>query len=1100
MKGLVSLKTLAIPVMAFALALPTFAQKKNADAAKEPKDPINSGVISGLKFRNVGPATTSGRVADFAVHPQNHKVYYVAAASGGVWKTENAGNTFEPIGDTISSYSMGCITLDPNNPNTVWLGTGENNNQRSVGYGNGVYKSVNGGKGWIHCGLQNSEHIAKIIVDPRNSDVVYVAAVGPLWNSGGDRGLYKTTDGGKTWTAVLTIDANTGVTDLVMDPRNPDVLIASAYQRRRHVWTYIGGGPSSGLHKTTDGGKTWRKITEGIPGGEIGRIGLAISPVNPDYVYAVVEAEDGKGGFFRSTDRGESFSKMGGKFTSGNYYQEIIADPIYRDRVYLMDTYGAVTDDGGKTWRNIGNKARHVDDHAFWINPNDAEHVRIGCDGGIYESWNGGATWDFKENLPITQFYKVAVDNSEPVYHIYGGTQDNFSLGGPSRTLNASGIANSDWFITQGGDGFESAIDPLDPDIAYAQYQYGGLIRYDRTSGEQVDIRPMPKADEPAWRWNWDAPLLISPHNNKRLYFCANKVFRSDDRGNTWQTISPDLSRQLDRNQLAVMDKVWSMDAVAKNKSTSIYGNITAFDESPKKEGLLYAGTDDGLIHISNDNGATWRKVDGIAGVPERTYVNAIVTSVHDANTAYAVFNNHKNGDFKPYIFKTTDAGNTWKAIQGNLPVRGTVYDIAEDHEKADLLFAGTEFGFFATVDGGVKWIQVKGGLPIVAIKDIEIQRRENDIVVASFGRGFFVLDDYSPLRQLQKEMLDKEGHIFPIKKAPMFIERTPLGLPGKGFHGESYYLAPNPPFGATFTYYVKESPKSIKEKRQEAEKAAAEKGEKIMYPSAEALRAEDHEAASYLLFEIRDSNGEVVRRLTASNGTGMQRISWDLRAHSFSPVRLGGGGGGDDFFSNPDGGHLVAPGKYNITLFQVQGSEITRLAGPTDFEARPLVQNKLAANDPVALQAFYDKVTKLWRAGQGASRALGELQNRHKLLQAAVLQTPGASTTLLKDLAEVDAKLTEMNRLLEGDNSLVNREFEVNPSINTRIGEVMYGLWTTTADPTTTQRNSYEIAYGQLKEQLVRLREVDTKLAELENAIEKAGGPWTPGRIPNLD
>ncbi|MEL6653295.1 MAG: glycosyl hydrolase, partial [Bacteroidota bacterium] len=664
-------------LLALCLSLPLsmMAQKKKKNKNEEEPTKeeyfLKSSHLSGLKFRSVGPALTSGRIIDLAVNPDNRFEYFVAVASGGVWKTTNAGTTYEPVFDRQGSYSIGCVTMDPNNHNVVWVGTGENNGQRSVAYGDGVYKSVDGGRSWKNMGLKNSEHIGMITVDPRNSDRVFVAAQGPLWSEGGDRGLYLTSDGGKTWESVLEIDEHTGISEVLMDPRNPDIMYATAWQRRRHVWTFISGGPGSALYKSTDGGETWSKSQKGFPGGDLGRIGMAISPVNPDVVYAIVESSGDKGGFYRSENQGTSWKRMSGYATSGNYYQEIVADPVNVNRVVSLNTYAMVTVDGGKTWNRLGEKHKHVDNHVLFIDPDHPSYHLMGCDGGIYESYDSGKNWIFKPNLPVTQFYKVSTDNDEPFYHIYGGTQDNWSMGGPSRTINAHGIMNQDWYTTNGGDGFESQVDPENPNIVYAQAQYGWLVRHDKQSGESVPIQPQPDKDEAAYRWNWDAPLLISPHNPQRLYFAANKVFRSDDRGNTWKTISGDLSRQLDRNTLPVMGKVWGMDAVAKNISTSIYGNIVALDESPLKEDLLYIGTDDGLIHVTEDAGANWRKLDGVAGVPERTYVNMLLTSQHDANTVYAAFNNHKMGDFKPYLYKSTDKGMTWTAIANNLPERG---------------------------------------------------------------------------------------------------------------------------------------------------------------------------------------------------------------------------------------------------------------------------------------------------------------------------------------------------------------------------------------------------------------------------------------------
>ncbi|MEP4095356.1 MAG: glycosyl hydrolase, partial [Reichenbachiella sp.] len=466
------------------------AQRRKSSSNHTAKSILSETSVDGLRFRHVGTALMSGRIADFAVNPDDPTEYYVAVASGGVWKTVNNGNTYEPVFDDQGSYSIGVVSMDPNNHNVVWVGTGENNNQRSVAYGDGVYKSMDGGKSWQHMGLKNSEHIGSIVVDPTNSDIVYVAAVGPLWSKGGDRGLYKTTDGGKSWNRVLHVNEHTGVNEVHMDPRDPNVLYAASHQRRRHVFTYISGGPGSGVHKSTDGGATWKKITGGLPSVDLGRIGLAISPANPEYIYAIVEAARGEGGFYISTTRGESWEKRSSYTSSGNYYQEIIADPVDPDKVYSMNTWMKVTSDGGRTFNNVGEDNKHVDNHCLWINPNNTRHMLAGCDGGVYETWNTGKHWSYKANLSITQFYKVSVDNTKPFYHIYGGTQDNNSLGGPSRTVSASSIVNEDWYITQGGDGFETQVDPTNPDISYVQAQYGVLSRHDRQSGELKGIQP----------------------------------------------------------------------------------------------------------------------------------------------------------------------------------------------------------------------------------------------------------------------------------------------------------------------------------------------------------------------------------------------------------------------------------------------------------------------------------------------------------------------------------------------------------------------------------------------------------------------------------
>src|SRR5437016_11703349 len=809
------------------------AKKPDEEKPEEPArpgDPMSPPTFNGLRLRSIGPAFTSGRISGIAVDPNNVSHYFVSAASGGVWKTVNAGITWTPVFDREGSYSIGCVVLDPKNPLTVWVGTGENNSQRSVSYGNGVYRSDDGGKTWTNVVLKASEHIGRIAIDPKDSNAVYVAAQGPLWGPGGDRGLYKTTDGGKTWKQILKISENTGATDVAIDPRDPDTIYAASYQRRRHMWTLVDGGPESALYKSTDGGATWNKLRAGLPATEMGRIGIAVSPADPNVVYATSETGDRKGGIFRSSDRGGSWERRNEFDAGAMYYARIVADPKDADRVYVMNVFLMVSDDGGRTLRRLGEKSKHVDNHEIWIDPTNNDHYLVGCDGGVYESFDRGANWDFKRNLPVTQLYDVTTDNAMPFYNVFGGAQDNFAFGGPSRTRNASGIVNSDWWVTQGGDGFRTQVDPEDPNTIYAELQTGVLVRDDKRTGERIGIQPQIGRGEEPLRWNWDSPFIISPHSHTRLYFAADKLFRSDDRGDTWQVISGQLSRGLDRDRLPVMGKVWSMDAVAKNQSTAFFGNASALAESQKKEGLIYVGTDDGLLQITEDSGKAWRKVEKIGDVPELAYVSRIVTSNADANTVYVAFENHQNADFKPYLYKSTDAGRTWTSIKSNLPANHPVWAIAEDHVNPNLLFVGTEFGLFFSIDGGLKWIQIRGGLPTVQIRDIVIQKRENDLVVGTFGRGIYILDNYTALRAITPETL-KNDALFPVKDALMYIQAQPLGGRGKSFQGESFFTAENPAFGATFTYYLKEELKTKKTRRQEAERAAARSGAGVNLP-----------------------------------------------------------------------------------------------------------------------------------------------------------------------------------------------------------------------------------------------------------------------------
>ncbi|HSG48152.1 MAG TPA: hypothetical protein VLA43_10090, partial [Longimicrobiales bacterium] len=609
----------------------------------------------------------------------------------------------------------------------------------------------------------------------------------------------RTTDGGATWEAILEIDEHTGVSDLLMDPRDPDVLYASSYQRRRHVWTLINGGPGSGIWKSTDGGDSWREINSGLPGGDRGRIGLAQAPSRPDWLYAIVELPGGEGGTYRSTNGGENWERRS-DYVAGSpqYYNEIYVDLHDPDLVYSLDTYMMVSEDGGRSFVPLGEDDKHVDNHALWIDPLDREHLLVGSDGGLYETWDRGRTYRFFPNLPLAQYYKVAVGQDGPFYHVYGGTQDNATHGAPNRTTNTHGIRPGDWYTTVFGDGFGPAVDPSNPNIVYSQWQHGGLVRYDRASGEAVDIKPRESAQGPPLKWNWDSPLLISPHDPARLYFGAQILFRSDDRGDSWQPVSGDLTRQVDRNALEVMGRVWSVDAVAKNASTSIYGNLTAVTESPLVEGLLYTGSDDGMVNVSEDGGTTWRAVGSFPDVPEMTYVNDLEASLHDPNTVYAAFNNHKMGDFRPYLLVSRDRGRNWRSMSGDLPERGSVYAVVQDHVDPDLFFAGTEFGIYVTRDAGATWHKLGAGIPTVAVRDLVVQRGENDLVAASFGRGFWIVEDYAPLRELVPEVLAADAHVFPVRRALAFEEVTPLGVPGKAFQGADFHTDPNPPFGAT--------------------------------------------------------------------------------------------------------------------------------------------------------------------------------------------------------------------------------------------------------------------------------------------------------------
>ncbi len=1056
------------------------------------RDPL-AGAIGSLRFRLIGPAVISGRISDVAVHPTDRSTWYVAVASGGLWKTTNAGTTFSPIFDSEGSYSIGVVVIDPNNPNVIWVGSGESNSQRSVSYGDGVYKSIDGGRSWRNMGLPESEHVGKILIDPRNSDVVYVASHGPLFRGGGDRGLYKTTDGGETWELVLDGGEWGGAADAVMDPRNPDLLIVATWQRARRQWGFIAGGPESGLHRSTDGGKTWTRARRGLPSGDLGRIGLAISPADPDVVYAIVEAAENSG-FFRSQNSGVTWERMSGQVTSSNYYQEIVADPVNVDRVYVLDVRNMVSDDGGRTFRAVGEQNKHVDNHSIWIDPDDTDHLIIGCDGGLYETFDGGQTYDWFQNLPLGQFYRVEVDSTRPFYRVFGGTQDNSSVGGPSQTRTRNGARNSDWFLTQGGDGFYSRVDPIDPNIVYAESQNAGLTRFNLATGERVSIRPEVGPGEGALVWHWDAPLIISPHSPSRLYFAANRVFRSDDRGGSWRTVSPDLTKQIDRNRLKMMGRVWGVDAVAKNRSTSIWGAVVSLAESPLREGLLFAGTDDGMIQISEDGGTSWRAIPTVRGVPDTTFITDIQPSWHDVNTVYVTFDNHKAGDYKPYIAKSTDLGRSWRLIQNDLPERGTVYTILEDYKDPNLLFAGTEFGIYLSYNGGEKWTRLRGGLPTIMVRDMVFQTQHDDLVIATFGRGFYVLDDLEVLRALTPELLASDGGLLPVKRTPLFVASNP----DPSWQGERFYTANNPETDATFRYYLKDAIRTRRQERQRADRAAARRGEDVFYPSWDSLRAEDLEEAPQMILTVTDEDGNVVRRLTGRTSAGITSVTWNLRYPSSSPISAAAEGRGFGGFGGGGGGPYVIPGTYTVSLAKMVDGVTTPVGAPQRFEVYALDDVPTARSAEVL--AFQQQAAKLQRAMLGTNAAANEAMTRIGLLERALGETPNADPQLLDDLRALENRIREVQWALNGDPT-VERRAEASPaSLMDRLGRFTGGAWSGALHEVTgLQREQYDIVaaeFGGILEQLRPLIEVELK--RIEDAAEAAGAPWTSGRLPN--
>lgn len=1037
--------------------IPSNAQKRKKKDSEEKKFELSSKMLSTLKFRSIGPAAYSGRISDLAVNPENTSEYYVGTGAGGLWKTENHGTTFKPIFDGQKVFSIGCLTLDPNNSNTLWVGTGENNTQRNLAYGDGVYKSTDGGKSFTNMGLKKSSQIAKIIVDPRNSNVVYVAVQGQAWGPGGERGLYKTTDGGKTWKAVLEIGEYTGITDLEMDPRNPDILFAASHQRERRVYSKINGGPESAIHYTDDGGETWRKLKGGLPGGDVGRIGLALSQSNPDVIYAVIELAGNKGGTYRSDDRGASWQKRSSKVSgSPQYYNELYVDPNDENTIILMDTRASLSDDGGKTWVSIEGKNKHVDNHAIWIDPADSRHMIMGCDGGVYETYDRAQTWQFKNNLPITQYYHARADNDYPFYNVYGGAQDNGSWFGPSRT-NRRSIVNDDWTYTIGGDGYLSIPDPNNPDIHYCEAQYCGLRRYDRTTGNSISIKPQPTEDE-EYTWNWNTPYLISNFNSKTLYIGGNYVLKSTDMGGSWKKISGDMTRGIDQNDLPMMGKMWPPEAIAKNMSTSKFGNIFALSESPLKEGLLYVGTDDGLIWTTEDDGSNWTKYSTFTGVPDMTFVNYITPSMHDEGTVYACFDGRKNSsDFTPYLIKSTDKGASWTSIASNLP-SGTVYCIQEDHVNPNILFIGTEWGVWTTIDGGNKWVQLKNGIPTVQVKELVVQKRENDLVVATFGRGFYILDNYSALRELSEEVAKKDAHIFKIKDALMFFPSSNLN-----YQGDVHFKVSNPRPAVKFEYYIKDGFKSLKSKRIKAQKAALKSGEEYPYPTEEELMAEKKELKPGLVLTIYDMSGNIMKKLSAPLSSGYKSTTWDFSYLSNNRIK-------------------VVPGEYKVAIDKNDNGVFTRLVEPQSFKVKAL-PNALGTPDYAEKFVFAKKVTKL-QASVGSFRTkITDLNKRLTFMKKATGGLAVEGDFLIQEINALQKEVDAVAKVVMGG-------FGAKKSVASSLGFAGYATSGAHVNITGAQKEQFGLAKEAFEGQEDILENLyNNNLPALEKKFKNAGG-----------
>ncbi|MEZ4422116.1 MAG: glycosyl hydrolase [Gemmatimonadota bacterium] len=915
-----------------------------------------SALASGLGWREIGPAITGGRISDLAVDESNPARFYVGTATGGLWKTTSAGMSWEPVFDDQPTSSIGAVALAPSNPNVVWVGTGEPQNRQSSPYGAGVFRSLDGGRTWEAKGLVETRHVGAIVVHPRDPDVVYVAAVGHLWGPNPERGVYRTTDGGETWEKVLYVDEDTGAIDLVMDPGDPRTLFAATYQRRRTGFGFSADGPGSGIHRTLDGGDTWTELTEGLPDGDKGRIGLDVYRRDGNLVYAIVEGKDERArGIYRSRDRGDTWERVSGTNPRPMYFSMIRIDPNDPERIYIGGVQLGISDDGGKTFRpGDGAEGIHVDHHALWIDPSDSDHVLLGSDGGVSVTYDRAEHWREIDNLPIGQFYEIGVSGEDP-YLVCGGLQDNSSWCAPIDTRTEYGIQNRDWIDVSGGDGFYNKIDPSDPNLIFTESQGGNISRFDRRTGESVRIRPVarPTAEDEdrAYRFNWNAPIHVSTHGSGTVYIGANHLLRSRDRGTTWEEASPDLTKQIDRDTLPIMGRPTTESTLSRYDGISSYGNITTIGESPLNAQVLYVGTDDGNVQGTRDGGATWTDLtSNLRGVPARTYVSSVVPSAAVEGRVYVTFDGHRNDDLSPYVFVSEDHGRTWRSIVSGLPDE-SVNRLREHPRTPELLFVGNEIGLWFSLDRGGSWHRLDGELPTVPVDDIVIHPRTNDLLLGTHGRSIWVLEDVGPLETLA-QATSEPVHLFPVRTATIQNRRGGWPFWGDEFQGG------NPPDGALVRYRLAAAPDS----------------------GAEAE------------LTILDASGDVVRTLEAEPTAGLHEVVWDLRLEPpYAPERGQSGGGGGGGFGGPPQGPRVLPGTYTARLTVGERTSEQRF----DVRLDPHVQ--VARADLEARQEALLQVHALAGPIYEAGRRVRDL-----------LEQVGNAQDLLEDREDVPADLTQ--------------------------------------------------------------------------------------------
>jgi photosystem II stability/assembly factor-like uncharacterized protein len=872
--------------------------------------------------------------------------------------------------DKEAVSTIGDIAIAPSDASVVWVGTGEPNNRQSSSWGDGAYKSLDGGKTWQRMGLATTHHIGRIVIHPRNPDVVYVAALGHLWGANPERGVYKTSDGGKTWKQVLKINDDTGVSDIAMDPQSPDILYAAAYERRRTPYGFNGGGPDGGIYKTTDGGLTWKKLTKGLPyensAGDVGRIGLDIYRKDPNIVYAVVQHE--KGGTFRSDDKGETWKKMGDTNPRPSYYSQIRIDPNNDLRIWELGAQMFYSEDGGKKFATDRVKGIHGDFHAMWIDPGDSNHIITGSDGGIHWSYDNGRSWDFVNTIAIGQFYEIALDNEKP-YHICGGLQDNGSWCGPSQSLTRDGITNEDWNVIHGGDGFYAAIDPVEPWIVYTESQDGYIDRRDLRTGQQRSIRPEAKNGEAHYRFQWNSPVAISAHNHTTIYYGGNYLFKSTDRGDTWMPLGGDLTTGVDRNKLQIFGKTPDKNTLSRHDGVQEYPTITTFSESPLTPNVLWVGTDDGNVQVTRDGGKGWKNVASrVPGVPRGTYVSRVVASKSGEGIAYATFDGHRGDDYSIYIFATSDYGESWKAIRNGIPdSAGSVHVIREHPRNQNLLFAGLEFGLWVSWDRGGNWAALKNNFPTVPVDDIQIQARENDLVLATHGRSIWILDDLAPIEKMDASVASGDLTLFPPHAATTFHIRQ-----RRWSGGQKFFTAKNPPYGAILNYYLKEAvppepAKSDKEDKTAGAKTEKEEGKTSAEEKTKPIAETKKEGK--VKITVSDKDGKVLREFDAPGAVGVNRANWDLRynpAAEPTPEQLEAMAAG---YSQGPHGPLVDPGKYTIKI-KVGSKEATQ---EVIVDEDPRIQ--MSAEDRAARRAAIDQLYALEKTADKDRRTIQGLK-----------------------------------------------------------------------------------------------------------------------------